>query len=135
MHEPIPQQGRWLSQVIRGYFAYHAVPTNYPRLGAFRDHVLDLWRRTLRRRSQKDWTTWCRVASRNFVTGCFINEVTDRSLATAGAFVEPRPVETLFVAKHLFDRKALSVTSLLRQPQEWVTIQVRQCDCDLYVRR
>jgi RNA-directed DNA polymerase len=62
MHEPIPQQGRWLSQVIRGYFAYHAVPTNYPRLAAFRDRVLVLWRRTLRRRSQKDWTTWERIS-------------------------------------------------------------------------
>ena len=57
MHEPIPQQGRWLGQVVRGYFAYHAVPTNYPRLAAFRYHVTVLWLRTLRRRSQKDWTT------------------------------------------------------------------------------
>src|ERR1700678_1769666 len=32
MHEPIPMQGRWLGQVVRGYFQYHAVPTNYPRL-------------------------------------------------------------------------------------------------------
>jgi len=62
MHEPIPQQGRWLAQVIRGYFAYHAVPTNSQRLNAFRDHVLVLWRRTLRRRSQKDWTTWDRIS-------------------------------------------------------------------------
>jgi len=62
MHEPIPQQGRWLAQVIRGYFAYHAVPTNYQRLGAFHYHVTVLWRRTLRRRSQKDWTTWERVS-------------------------------------------------------------------------
>jgi RNA-directed DNA polymerase len=62
MHEPIPQQGRWLAQVIRGYFAYHAVPTNYQRLGAFHYHVIVLWRRTLRRRSQKDWTTWERVS-------------------------------------------------------------------------
>jgi group II intron reverse transcriptase/maturase len=61
MHEPIPQQGRWLGQVVRGYFAYHAVPTNFPRLAAFRDHVLQLWWRTLRRRSQKDWTTWDRM--------------------------------------------------------------------------
>jgi hypothetical protein len=37
-------------------------------------------------------------------------------------FIEPRPVQTLFVAKPLFDPKALSVTLLLRQPQEWVTI-------------
>ena len=28
MHQPIPEQGRWLAQVVRGYFAYHAVPTN-----------------------------------------------------------------------------------------------------------
>jgi len=61
MHEPIPQQGRWLGQVVRGYFAYHAVPTNAASLSAFRHHVVDLWRRTLRRRSQKDRTTWDRV--------------------------------------------------------------------------
>ena len=30
MHEPIPAQGKWLAQVVRGYFAYHAVPTNIP---------------------------------------------------------------------------------------------------------
>jgi RNA-directed DNA polymerase len=61
MHEPIPQQGRWLGQVVRGYFVYHAVPTNYRRLAAFRFHVTELWWRTLRRRSQKDWTTWDRI--------------------------------------------------------------------------
>ena len=32
----IPEQGRWLAQVVRGYFAYHAVPTNARRLAAFR---------------------------------------------------------------------------------------------------
>ena len=62
MHEPIPQQGRWLAQVVRGYFAYHAVPTNSQRLNAFRFHVTKLWWRTLRRRSQKDWTTWDRIS-------------------------------------------------------------------------
>ena len=61
-HEPIPEQGRWLGQVVRGYFAYHAVPTNTKSLCAFRHHVTDLWRRTLRRRSQKDGTTWDRAA-------------------------------------------------------------------------
>ena len=54
MHQPIPEQGRWLAQVIRGYFAYHAVPTNYSALNAFRYHIKRLWLRTLRRRSQKD---------------------------------------------------------------------------------
>ena len=54
LHEPIPQQGQWLGQVVRGYFAYHAVPTNIASLSAFRYHVEHLWRRALRRRSQKD---------------------------------------------------------------------------------
>jgi len=62
MHQPIPEQGRWLRQVVTGFFAYHAVPTNGPALGAFRYHVIYLWRRSLRRRSQKDGSTWQRVA-------------------------------------------------------------------------
>jgi hypothetical protein len=56
MHQPIPEQGRWLAQVGRGYFAYHAVPTNGMRIGAFRYHVVNLWLRTLRRRSQNQET-------------------------------------------------------------------------------
>jgi RNA-directed DNA polymerase len=60
-HQSIAQQGRWLHQVVRGYFAYHAVPTNGASLSAFRHHVVDLWRRTLKRRSQKDPTTWDRI--------------------------------------------------------------------------
>jgi RNA-directed DNA polymerase len=61
MHQPIPQQGQWLKQVVTGYFNYHAVPTNRPRLAAFHFHVTHLWWRTLRRRSQKDWTTMERI--------------------------------------------------------------------------
>lgn len=61
MHDAIPEQGKWLKAVVTGYFAYHAVPTNSRALGAFRYHVTDLWRRTLRRRSQKDGMTWERI--------------------------------------------------------------------------
>lgn len=61
MHEPIPKQGRWLKQVVAGFFAYHAVPTNARALSAFRHYVTALWRRTLRRRSQKDVMTWARI--------------------------------------------------------------------------
>jgi RNA-directed DNA polymerase len=57
-HQNIAEQGRWLGSVVRGYFAYHAVPTNMRALSAFRYHVADIWRRALRRRSQKDRTTW-----------------------------------------------------------------------------
>jgi len=60
-HDPIPEQGRWLKQVVTGFFAYHAVPTNAKALGAFRHYVTDRWRRTLRRRSQKDGMTWRRL--------------------------------------------------------------------------
>ena len=62
MHQPIPEQGQWLRQVVTGFFAYHAVPTNSAALSAFRYHVTGLWRRSLRRRSQKDGSTWQRVA-------------------------------------------------------------------------
>ena len=61
MHQPIPEQGRWLRPVVTGHFAYYAVPTNSRALSAFRHHVTDLWRRTLRRRSQKDGFTWDRM--------------------------------------------------------------------------
>jgi group II intron reverse transcriptase/maturase len=61
MHQPIPKQGQWLRSVVRGYFNYHAVPTNAHALHVFRHHVTDLWRRTLRRRSQKDRFTWARM--------------------------------------------------------------------------
>jgi RNA-directed DNA polymerase len=62
MHQPIPTQGKWLGQVVRGYFNYFAVPTNDRMLSAFRSHVIETWRRSLRRRSQKDGTTWDRIA-------------------------------------------------------------------------
>jgi RNA-directed DNA polymerase len=61
MHEPIPKQGKWLAHVVGGYFNYHAVPTNRRALMAFRFFVTELWRRTLRRRSQKDGMTWQRM--------------------------------------------------------------------------
>jgi hypothetical protein len=61
MHQPIPAQGKWLWYVVNGYFNYHAVPTNARALHVFRHHITDLWRRTLRRRSQKDRMTWARM--------------------------------------------------------------------------
>ena len=61
MHDPIPQQGQWLRQVVRGYFAYHAVPTNLRSLAVFRHFVERLWLNTLRRRSQKDRFPWARM--------------------------------------------------------------------------
>ena len=56
-HVPIPEVGNWLAQVVRGYFAYHAVPTNSPALDAFRYHVVILWHR-----SQRAYLVWERMA-------------------------------------------------------------------------
>jgi RNA-directed DNA polymerase len=60
-HQPIPAQGAWLASVVRGYFAYHAVPTNVGRVGTFREEVIRAWRHALRRRGQRDRTTWDRM--------------------------------------------------------------------------
>jgi group II intron reverse transcriptase/maturase len=57
-HLPIADQGRWLASVVRGYFAYHAVPTNYRALAAFKREVERHWFRALRRRGQRDRTKW-----------------------------------------------------------------------------
>ena len=61
-HVPIPDTGKWLGQIVTGYFAYHAVPTNSAAIGAFRYHVTVLWYRCLCRRSQKGRLVWSRMA-------------------------------------------------------------------------
>ena len=58
MHQSIPEQGKWLKQVVNGYFNYHAVPTNSHALVVFRDELIRGWRRSLRRRSQRGARTW-----------------------------------------------------------------------------
>ena len=60
-HQPIPVQEKWLRQVVKGYFNYHAVPTNSRALSTFRFFVTELWLRSLRRRSQKDGMSWERI--------------------------------------------------------------------------
>jgi group II intron reverse transcriptase/maturase len=60
-HLPVHDQGRWLQSVVRGYFAYYAVPTNVARLGSFRTQLARHWQRSLRRRSQRDRTNWERM--------------------------------------------------------------------------
>jgi group II intron reverse transcriptase/maturase len=62
MHVPVPEVGKWLAQVVAGYFAYHAVPTNSPAISAFRYHVVVLWYRQLCRRSQRAYVAWERMA-------------------------------------------------------------------------
>jgi group II intron reverse transcriptase/maturase len=61
MHDPLSHTGIWLKSVVQGYFNYYAVPGNLTSLGVFRDRVLALWWRTVRRRSQKRRIRWTRI--------------------------------------------------------------------------
>jgi RNA-directed DNA polymerase len=60
-HAQLEEQGTWLRQVVGGYFAYHAVPTNSVALCEFRGIVLWHWLRALRRRGQRDKTSWAAI--------------------------------------------------------------------------
>jgi RNA-directed DNA polymerase len=61
MHEPIPEQGKWLQAVVRGHIRYYGVPMNNPALFLFRFQVGRLWHRALSRRSQKGRILWDRM--------------------------------------------------------------------------
>ena len=58
MHQRVPDLGSWLRHVVKGYFHYHAVPTNIHALQEFRDEITQRWRRALSRRSDKGAIAW-----------------------------------------------------------------------------
>lgn len=58
MHLSVTDVGRYLRSVLRGHYNYYGIPGNTRRLSAFRYWVGLHWHKTLRRRSQKDHTTW-----------------------------------------------------------------------------
>ncbi len=64
MHTATEDTVQWLRSVVRGYFQFHAIPGNEARLRAFRNDVLRLWLRQLRRRSQRSRWTWERFVER-----------------------------------------------------------------------
>lgn len=61
MHEPIPEQGKWLRSVVGGHCRYYGVPMNGPALSLFRFRAGRLWHRTLSRRSQNGRVHWDRM--------------------------------------------------------------------------
>jgi RNA-directed DNA polymerase len=61
MHEPIPDQGKWLQAVVRGHIRYYGVPWNQNALWIFRFQVGRLWHRALSRRSQNGRVLWDRM--------------------------------------------------------------------------
>ena len=48
----------WLGRVLRGWLNYYAVPGSFRFLSAFVHQVKRMFLRALRRRSQKDRTSW-----------------------------------------------------------------------------
>ncbi|WP_228712310.1 group II intron reverse transcriptase/maturase [Klebsiella pneumoniae] len=82
-----PRTGKWLRRVVQGYLNYHSVPGNFPTMQKFRTHVTNLWRRALRRRSQKDDTTWTKA---NKLAAAWLPRV---------RVLHPWPVER-FTARH-----------------------------------
>jgi RNA-directed DNA polymerase len=61
MHQPIPEQGKWLEAVVRGHLRYYRVPMNTPALRRFRFQVGWLWHGALSRRSQNGRVLWDRM--------------------------------------------------------------------------
>ena len=57
-HQGVDKLGRWLGQVLNGWLNYFAVPTSFRHLQRFAARLKRLWHRSLRRRSQKDRTSW-----------------------------------------------------------------------------
>jgi group II intron reverse transcriptase/maturase len=86
-HEPLPVQGQWLASVVRGHFAYYAVPGNTDAINDFRTQVTRHWYKALRRRSQRQRINWTRM-----------NRIVSRWLPRARA-MHPFP-EVRFAATH-----------------------------------
>jgi hypothetical protein len=61
MHEPIPEQGKWLQAVARGRTRYYGAPMHTPALRHFRFRVGRLSHRALSRRSQNGRVLWDRM--------------------------------------------------------------------------
>jgi group II intron reverse transcriptase/maturase len=87
MHQPVPEQGRWLASVVAGHVRYYGVPGNSTSIRAFRRQVIRHWHRTLSRRSQKGQIAWERM-----------NRITRRWIPPA-RITHPYP-EARFAATH-----------------------------------
>ena len=62
MHRPVQQTGTWLRKVMQGHFRYYGVPGNIEALRSFKNVLVRRWKWALGRRSQKDKTTWKKMA-------------------------------------------------------------------------
>jgi group II intron reverse transcriptase/maturase len=56
-HDPVPDQHRWVTSVLRGHANYYGVPGNASALNSFHNRIRRLWHHVLQRRGQrKRWT-------------------------------------------------------------------------------
>jgi RNA-directed DNA polymerase len=62
LHAPVQDTGKWLQSVVAGHFRYYGITGNYRALVQFREEIKKLWRRALRRRSQRSKALWPRIA-------------------------------------------------------------------------
>jgi RNA-directed DNA polymerase len=60
LHEPVKEQHKWLSQVLRGHYGYYGVIFNYRSLNMFYENIKLTWLKVLRLRSQKSRMNWQR---------------------------------------------------------------------------
>jgi RNA-directed DNA polymerase len=62
-HHPVIDQYRWLCQVLEGHYRYYGVPSNLRALVQYRRSVVQMWHRSLQRRSQRGrWSPARRLA-------------------------------------------------------------------------
>lgn len=61
MHGPVIEMARWLRSVLEGHFRYFGVPGNQQAMSRLRYEVVRLWRRCLRRRSQRTRMAWSAI--------------------------------------------------------------------------
>ena len=61
-HDPVVVTGKWLNQVIVGYYNYYAVSGNLQVLNNFQSEIGRYWIKALRRRSQRSNMTWDKFA-------------------------------------------------------------------------
>ena len=76
LHASIGEVGAWLGSVVRGHTQYFGVPRNSAALASFRFAVVELWHKTLCRRSQRATVTWermQRIADRWIPKPCIVH--------------------------------------------------------------
>ena len=61
LHHRVADVGKWLKAVLCGHYQYYGVPNNHRALATFRWRLTALWRRSLRRRSQRHRMSWPRM--------------------------------------------------------------------------